>query len=110
MRSEGCLVDSFNLVFAIKACIRLSILQDGKSVHSLAVKFGLERDPYVVPALIDVHMEFGSLEDAQKLFDEISKWNKVSCGAMMKGYLKSSKPVKVFELLSRMRTSGFKQE
>ncbi|KAL6978641.1 hypothetical protein U1Q18_020308 [Sarracenia purpurea var. burkii] len=107
MRSEGCPVDSFNLVFAIKACIGLSILQDGKSVHSLAIKFGLERDPYVVPALIDVYTEFGSLEDAQKLFDEISKWNTVICGAMMKGYLRSSKPVKVFELLSKMRTSGF---
>ncbi|GMP99514.1 hypothetical protein CsSME_00046951 [Camellia sinensis var. sinensis] len=107
MRTEGCSVDSFNLAFAIKSCIGLSILQDGKLVHCLAIKSGLDRDPYLVPALIDVYSDLGSLKDAQKLFEEIPEWNTVIWGSMMKGYLKSSEQTKVFELFLEMRTAGF---
>ncbi|THG20433.1 hypothetical protein TEA_009292 [Camellia sinensis var. sinensis] len=107
MRTEGCSVDSFNLAFAIKSCIGLSILQDGKLVHCLAIKSGLDRDPYLVPVLIDVYSDLGSLKDAQKLFEEIPEWNSVIWGSMMKGYLKSSEQTKVFELFLEMRTAGF---
>ncbi|XP_052180029.1 pentatricopeptide repeat-containing protein At1g06140, mitochondrial [Diospyros lotus] len=107
MRTAGCSVDSFNLTFAIKASVRLSRLQDGNLLHGLAIKSGLERDPYVVPALIGVYTELGSLGDAQKLFEGVSEWNGVIWGALMKGYLKSPNPANVFELLSDMRTSGF---
>ncbi|CAL5407761.1 unnamed protein product [Camellia sinensis] len=110
MQTEGCSVDSFNLAFAIKSCIGLSILQDGKLVHCLAIKLGLDRDPYLVPALIDVYSDLGSLKDAHKLFEEIPEWNTVIWVSMMKGYLKSSKQTKVFELFSEMRTASFELE
>ncbi|KAI8008687.1 Pentatricopeptide repeat-containing protein [Camellia lanceoleosa] len=110
MRTEGCSVDSFNLAFAIKSCIGLSILQYGKLVHCLAIKLGLDRDPYLVPALIDVYSDLGSLKDAHKLFEEIPEWNTVIWDFMMKGYLKSSEQTKVFELFSEMRTAGFELE
>ncbi|KAI7988386.1 Pentatricopeptide repeat-containing protein [Camellia lanceoleosa] len=97
MRTEGCFVDSFNLAFAIKSCIGLPILQDGKLIHCLVIKSGFDRDPYLVTALIDVYSDLGSLKDTQKLFEEIPEWNTVIWGSMMKGYLKSSKQTKVFE-------------
>ncbi|CAL5343941.1 unnamed protein product [Camellia sinensis] len=110
MQTEGCSVDSFNLACAIKSCIRLSILQDGKLVHCLAIKSGLDRDPYLVPALIDAYSDLGSLKDAHKLFEEIPEWNTVIWVPMMKGYLKSSKQTKVFELFLEKRTASFELE
>ncbi|XP_028080879.1 pentatricopeptide repeat-containing protein At1g06140, mitochondrial-like [Camellia sinensis] len=110
MRTEGFSVDGFNLAFAIKSCIRLSILQDGKLVYCLAIKSGLDRDPYLVPALIDVYSDLGSLKDAHKLFEEIPEWNTGIWGSMMKDYLKSLEQTKVFELFSKMRTDGFELE
>ncbi|KAL7183880.1 hypothetical protein ACSBR2_026119 [Camellia fascicularis] len=86
------------------------VWQDGKLVHCLAIKSGLDRDPYLVPALIDVYSNLGSLKDVHKLFKEIPKWNTVIWGSMMKGYLKSSEQTKVFELFSEMRTAGFELE
>ncbi|OMO78425.1 hypothetical protein CCACVL1_14379 [Corchorus capsularis] len=52
MRREIVGADTFNLVFVIKACIRLSLLKDGELIHCMAVKFGLEGDSYVAPALV----------------------------------------------------------
>ncbi|XWS31455.1 hypothetical protein CRYUN_Cryun23aG0077700 [Craigia yunnanensis] len=68
VKCEGSLL-SFNLVFAIKACVGFSFLKDGKSVHCMAVKFGLEGDPYFAPALGKMYSQLGVLEDARKVFE-----------------------------------------
>lgn len=107
MRIDTNGVDSFNLVFAIKASVGLGILRDGEFMHSLVIKSGFEEDPFVVPALLDMYVELGCLDDAQKVFAVFPEWNLVVWGAMMKGYLKFSKEFKVFELFSHMIGSGF---
>ncbi|KAF5727028.1 pentatricopeptide repeat-containing protein [Tripterygium wilfordii] len=106
MRRECQGVDSFNLVFAIKAIIGLSQLRDGESVHCLAIKSGMERDPYVARVLVEMQVKLGSVEDARKVFEEVSERSSVLCGVMMKGYLKISKECEVFQLFSQMRSSG----
>ncbi|KAE8692201.1 Pentatricopeptide repeat-containing protein [Hibiscus syriacus] len=106
MRREIVGVDSFNLVFAIKACVGLSFLKDGKLIHSMAVKFGLEGDAYVAPALGKMYGQLGSLRDARKVFDGFPERNSVLWGTMMEGYLKSSDELQVFELFRRMKESG----
>ncbi|CDY09714.1 BnaC07g33470D [Brassica napus] len=58
---KDCNVDSFNLVFAIKAC-------------------------------------FGRVEDARKVFDEITLKSSVLWGVLMKGYLRYSSDSEVFRL------------
>ncbi|OVA02448.1 Pentatricopeptide repeat [Macleaya cordata] len=107
-RSWNTIISGFNLVFAIKACIGLSVLQNGKSFHSVAIKSGLEDDPYVGPALINMYIQLGgSLEETRKVFDKIYERNSVSWGAMMKGCLKFSKDLEVFELFDQMKKFGF---
>lgn len=107
MRREFVGADSFNLVFAIKACVGLSFLKDGKLIHCLAVKFGLGGDPYVAPALGKMYSQLGDLEDARKVFEGFPERNSVLWGVMMKGYLKHSKELDIFELFSRIKSSGF---
>ncbi|CAK9148601.1 unnamed protein product [Ilex paraguariensis] len=94
MRNEFHGVDSFNLVFAIKACVGLSLLLDGKSVHCLVFKHGFERDPYILPVLINMYTELGCLDDAEKVFESVPDRNVVVWGAMMKGHLKFSNEFK----------------
>ncbi|KAJ4968946.1 hypothetical protein NE237_015647 [Protea cynaroides] len=107
MRSESSPVDSFNLVFVIKACLGLSLSREGKSVHSEAIKSGLDTDDYVAPALLNMYVELGTLEEAQKVFSKISERNSVIWGAMMRGFLKFSKESEVFELFPQMINNGF---
>lgn len=107
VRREIVGVDSFNLVFAIKACIGLSFLKDGELIHCLALKFGLAGDPYVAPALCKMYGQLGSLRDARKVFEGFPGRNSVFWGTMMEGYLKFSEELEVFELLRRMKRSDF---
>ncbi|CAH2038782.1 unnamed protein product [Thlaspi arvense] len=99
-------VDSFNLVFAIKACVGLRLLENGMLIHGLAMKYGLDKDDYVAPSLVEMYAQFGTMESAQKVFDEIPVRNSVLWGVLMKGYLKFSKDPEVFRLFYHMRETG----
>ncbi|CAJ1901874.1 unnamed protein product [Sphenostylis stenocarpa] len=102
LRSDGNAIDSFNLVFAIKASQRLILLHNGRLLHCLTIKSGLEGDLFIVPALLEMYAELGSLNDAHKLFERYSYRSSVMWGFMIKGYLKVSQESQVFELLSYM--------
>ncbi|GAV61585.1 LOW QUALITY PROTEIN: PPR domain-containing protein/PPR_2 domain-containing protein/DYW_deaminase domain-containing protein, partial [Cephalotus follicularis] len=84
MQTEGHGVDTFNLVFVIKASVGLSVLRNGKLVHCLAVKCGLDYDPYVAPALVEMYSELGSLDCARKVFEGVSERSSVLWGVMIK--------------------------
>lgn len=99
-------VDTFNLVFAIKACVGLGSLKSGMLIHGLAMKNGLDKDAYVSPSLVEMYAQFGTMESAQKVFDEIPVRNSVLWGVLMKGYLKYSKDPEVFRLFYLMRNTG----
>lgn len=107
MRNCDGAVDSFNLVFAIKACVGLGLLENGLLIHGLAIKYGLDKDDYVAPSLVEMYAQFGTMESAQKVFDEIPVRSSVLWGVLMKGYLKYSKDPEVFRLCHLMRDSGF---
>ncbi|VVA90161.1 unnamed protein product [Arabis nemorensis] len=107
MRNCDGSVDSFNLVFAIKACVGLGLLENGLEIHGLAMKCGLDKDDYVAPSLVEMYAQFGTMESAQKVFDEIPVRNSVLWGVLMKGYLKYSKDPEVFRLYNLMRGTGF---
>ncbi|KFK42942.1 hypothetical protein AALP_AA1G058600 [Arabis alpina] len=107
MRNCVGAVDSFNLVFVIKACVGLGVLENGFVIHGLGMKCGLDNDDYVAPSLVEMYAQFGTMESAQKVFDEIPVRNSVLWGVLMKGYLKYSKDQEVFRLFNLMREKGF---
>ncbi|XP_019455083.1 PREDICTED: pentatricopeptide repeat-containing protein At1g06140, mitochondrial-like [Lupinus angustifolius] len=106
MRSEGNGIDSFNLVYATKACQRLKLLPNGVLIHCLAIKSGFEGDLFVVPVILEMYALLDSLSDARKVFDQYSCRSSVLWGFMIKGYLKFSQESEVFGLFYDM-TSCF---
>lgn len=95
------------MVFAINACAGESLLANGKSVHSDAVKVGLDLDPFVGPELVRFYAELSCLDDARKLFDGISDRSySVAWGALINGYVKFSMEIEAFGLFRQMRKSG----
>ncbi|KAL8112309.1 hypothetical protein AgCh_019856 [Apium graveolens] len=108
MRSDIDEIDSYSLVFVIKACTELLCLRDGEAVHGLVVKSGFESDQFVVPRLINLYIDMGCLDNAEKVFDVCCGKNLVVWGCLMKGCLRFCKEFRVFELFRRMRMSGLK--
>ncbi|KAK0592556.1 hypothetical protein LWI29_021225 [Acer saccharum] len=83
----------FTFPSLLKACASISNLYNGKTLHATITYMGLQSDdPYITASLIDMYVKCGSLENAVKVFDELSErevcirdvtvWN-----SMIDGYL-----------------------
>ena len=57
----------------LKVCASLLTVEQGKQVHSDAIKSGLELHVFVGSALVDMYAKYGSMEDAKKVFDKMYK-------------------------------------
>ncbi|KAG0502919.1 hypothetical protein HPP92_002991 [Vanilla planifolia] len=106
-RAENQSLSSYSVVFGIRACIKLS-LKEGRSIHSDAIKFGLETSTYVSPSLINMYQELGSLSDAEKVFKQAPVMIPNVWGLMMKGYSRASMDLQVLESFERMKELGVK--
>ncbi|KFK25561.1 hypothetical protein AALP_AA8G130700 [Arabis alpina] len=58
----------------------------GKQIHGLVVKANFDLDVYVSNALIDVYAKCEDMDNAVKLFDELSSRNEVSWNTIIVGY------------------------
>lgn len=69
MVSDGMVEPNrFTFPSVLKACSRVARLEEGKQVHGLVIKFGLDSDEFVVSNLLRMYVMCGSMEDAQILF------------------------------------------
>ncbi|KAK6929951.1 Pentatricopeptide repeat, partial [Dillenia turbinata] len=85
-RKEGIVPSDFMVSSALSACAGLSGLELGRSVHALAVKGCIEGNIFVASSLVDMYGKSGSIEDAERAFDEMPERNLVSWNAMIGGY------------------------
>lgn len=58
----------FTFPSVFKACGRTERLREGRQVHGLAVKFGLDSDEFVVSNVVRMYLSCGVMEDAHRLF------------------------------------------
>lgn len=74
----------------LKACARAGLIKEGKQVHGLVVKYGLEFDEFVVSNLLRMYVVCQDLEGAHMLFNG-KRWelgsNVVMHNVMIDGYV-----------------------
>uniref|UniRef100_A0A1D1XLS4 Pentatricopeptide repeat-containing protein At2g29760, chloroplastic n=1 Tax=Anthurium amnicola TaxID=1678845 RepID=A0A1D1XLS4_9ARAE len=88
MLRRGFRPNKYTFPFVIKACTGSSLIRCGVSVHTHAVKSGLESDPYIQSTLIHMYADGKDLGGARKLFDQCSERDVVSWNSMIDGYVK----------------------
>ncbi|XP_004289272.1 PREDICTED: pentatricopeptide repeat-containing protein At4g39530-like [Fragaria vesca subsp. vesca] len=74
--------NEFTFASVISAASSLASIQHGQQFHSQIIKVGLENDPFVTNALVDMYSKCGSIEEAHKLFDsktlkDVACWNSI---------------------------------
>ncbi|KAK7317302.1 hypothetical protein RJT34_01404 [Clitoria ternatea] len=89
MRHSGFVPNNFTFPFILKACARLSHFHLGLSLHSLVVKTGFDYDVFVKTSLVGFYSKCGFLNDARKVFDDITEKNVVSWTSIICGYIES---------------------
>lgn len=95
--------NSITLAIILPVCTRSGALGVGKSVHSYAVKSGLELDTLVGNSLISMYAKSGHVsDDAYAVFDRMPERDVVSWNAMIAGFAENKRMSEAFELFCQM--------
>ncbi|KAH7835999.1 hypothetical protein Vadar_031872 [Vaccinium darrowii] len=100
---EGTLPNAVTTASVLSACAQSSLLNLGRSIHSLGIKLGLE-DHIVANALVDMYAKCRSIEDAQFLFKMVSDKNLVAYNSIISGYSQNGSSYEALKLFHKMRS------
>ncbi|XVF52157.1 hypothetical protein PTKIN_Ptkin04bG0242200 [Pterospermum kingtungense] len=99
MRQETSVkYDSITLVNVISACGNLSLIHEGKSLHSLAIKTFVGSETRVQNALITMYGRCGHTESASSVFDFCSSRNLCSWNCMISAFSQNKDGRRALEL------------
>ncbi|KAB2625422.1 pentatricopeptide repeat-containing protein [Pyrus ussuriensis x Pyrus communis] len=70
----------------LSACAGVAWIEQGRSVHAVAVKACVEGNVFVGSALVDMYGKYESIEDAERAFDEMPLWNLITWNALVGAY------------------------
>ncbi|CAN4085672.1 unnamed protein product [Withania somnifera] len=107
MWKEEIEADSFTLGSALAACADMGLLRRGKEIHSYAIARGLQTDPFVGGALVELYSKCLDVGAAQKAFDEVDERDIPTWNALISGYARSDDRVSVECTLEKMKADGF---
>ncbi|KAJ4835796.1 hypothetical protein Tsubulata_029230 [Turnera subulata] len=102
MTGEGIVMDEVVVLSVLAACAHLSAVEVGKSVHGLAVKYGIESFVSLQNALIHMYSTCGDLVAAESLFTGGCSSDVISWNSMISGYLKYGKVEMARDLFDSM--------
>ncbi|CAA0827892.1 Pentatricopeptide repeat-containing protein [Striga hermonthica] len=104
MRKEEKLNHDRNITLSIlKACGHLCFRKTGRGLHTVVLKNGFGRDPFVSCSLVDMYSRCENVEDAKRVFDEMSEVDLVSLNTMVWGYVRNGSVHEALGLVEKTR-------
>ncbi|XP_058081410.1 pentatricopeptide repeat-containing protein At2g33680-like [Magnolia sinica] len=108
MRELDVRITSFVLPAAIVACLEDEM--NGKGIHGLAIKMGLDLGCFTGSALIRIYSEFKNMGDAFAVFQMLGFKDVASWNSLIEGYSRSSQGERGLQLFSAFMESGLKAD
>ncbi|ESQ38784.1 hypothetical protein EUTSA_v10028488mg [Eutrema salsugineum] len=93
------------LAAGLRHCGKLQAFNRGESIQAHLIKQGIYQNVFLANNVISMQIDFRSLGDAHKVFDEMTDRNIVTWTTMVSGYTCDGKPNKAIELYRRMLDS-----
>lgn len=106
MQEKGVHPDKVSVLHILKACTGMTCLQKGRIVHEYVIGSGFETDVIIGSSIVDMYAKCGSLAEACKVFDGLSKQDLISYCAMIMGYAQHGQGFLALKLFSRMLKLG----
>ncbi|CAM0958387.1 unnamed protein product [Alopecurus aequalis] len=91
---------------ALLACSGSLSAKEGREIHGLIVKAGLETDLHVESGLMDVYSKCGLMEDALSVFRACRQPDEVFLTVILVGFAQNGLEEKAFELFAEMAGEG----
>ncbi|KAL7239195.1 hypothetical protein ACSBR2_005147 [Camellia fascicularis] len=108
MHQKNIKPDSFTMVSVIPALAELSVLRQAKWIHGLVIRSCLDKNVFVMTALVDMYAKCGAVSTARKLFDMMDVRHVTTWNAMIDGYGTHGLGRAAVELFSEMRKGAIK--
>nr|AYM00561.1 pentatricopeptide repeat protein [Salvia miltiorrhiza] len=86
MQEQNVKRDSFTLVSVITAVAELSLLRQAKWIHGVVIRACLDKDVFVMTALVDMYAKCGAIHTSRKVFDRMGERHVTTWNAMIDGY------------------------
>ncbi|XP_050382902.1 pentatricopeptide repeat-containing protein At3g24000, mitochondrial-like [Argentina anserina] len=83
MQQEGLKPNEFTIAGCLSACSRIAMLENGRQLHSMAIKAGHLEDMFVGSALVDMYAKCGCIADAENTFEGLASRDTVSWNIMI---------------------------
>ncbi|XP_021834421.1 putative pentatricopeptide repeat-containing protein At3g01580 [Prunus avium] len=101
-------LDSAAITFSLKSCIELGNLEFGQGIHGDALKSGLNANGFVGSSLIGLYCKCGRINDASKVFEEITDRDIVVYTSIITGYAQSGdqRAYEAFRFARHMQRRG----
>lgn len=106
----GVEIDSVALATAIGACGMLKSLQQGRKLHEIAKKCGLEFDVLVSNSLLKMYTDCGSFEDARAIYDQMPSKDVIAGTTIINGYVRKGGFNEALKLFRQMNMDGLKPD
>ncbi|KAK7838773.1 pentatricopeptide repeat-containing protein [Quercus suber] len=100
---SGIIPDDYTFPSLLKECASSKALQEGKQLHCLATKLGLNHNMYVCPTLINMYTECNDVNAARRVFDKIVEPCVVCYNAIITGNARSSLPNEALSLFRELQ-------
>ncbi|XP_027362779.1 putative pentatricopeptide repeat-containing protein At1g69350, mitochondrial [Abrus precatorius] len=105
----NCLdINEVTFLSAIQACSNSGYLEKGKWVHHKIIVSGMQKDPYIDTALVDMYAKCGDLKTAQGVFDSMPEKSIVSWSVMIAAYGIHGQIIAATTLFTKMVESDIK--
>ncbi|KAJ7541471.1 hypothetical protein O6H91_10G061300 [Diphasiastrum complanatum] len=90
----------------LKGCARRKALAEGKQVHALIVRSGLDSDIFLGNMLVDMYAKCCSVLDARKVFNTMPEHNLFSWTAIISAYAYHGEGEEAINLFKQMQQKG----
>ncbi|XP_050374197.1 pentatricopeptide repeat-containing protein At2g02980, chloroplastic [Argentina anserina] len=104
--SSGLFPDNYTFPALLKACAGSKALEEGKQLHCYVIKYGMQHNIFVCPALINMYTECSDVDAARRVFDRIMDPCVVVHNAMITGYARNSRPNEALALFRELQATG----
>ncbi|KZV23803.1 pentatricopeptide repeat-containing protein-like [Dorcoceras hygrometricum] len=102
MLRASCKPDALTCSFFLKACARALAATEAFQMHARVLKSGFQADVLLQTTLLDAQAKCGELDNALKLFYEMSSKDIASWNALISGMAQGNRPLEALELFKEM--------
>ncbi|KAH7426122.1 hypothetical protein KP509_11G085600 [Ceratopteris richardii] len=111
MLQEGIKPDGVILACLLKACGSIKSVEHGNMLYEEAIRNGFaEADIILANTLLDMYINCGNLEEAQRVFDNLPIRNVVTWSVMIAGYTELGHGHAALTLFDKMLQEGIKPD